>query len=117
MIEKVQPVVNYKLIRENAYVVTNLLKRDPKNIGVSAIYQEYLFEGAKAPGYASTIMKTAENDEFLAESNFMLKHGINVHRFEQYIRNLTDGFFELYKNNKEMIDKFNEAGKTKDLGD
>ena len=111
MIRKIQPDVDYKLIKDSAYMTVNLLKNNSKSIGANVVYKQFLSEGKKAPGYAKTIMKLAENDASLKDIREMLDYKVSTTEFEKRSNNLRDGFLNLFENNTEAKFEFDKAGR------
>lgn len=110
MISKIQPNVNYKLIKDYAYITVNLLKKNPNSTIAAVAYRDYLAEGKKAPGYARTIMKLTKNDSVLKDIRQMLDNKISPDEFTRRSDNLRGGFQNLAVNNIGAEYEFNQAG-------
>lgn len=110
MIERIQPIANYKLIKDSAYMTVNFLKKNPKSADAAAAYKQYLSEGKKAPGYASTIMKLAKNDSFINDIKEMGALKISGSELKTHSKNLAVGFLDLLDKNESARLEFDKAG-------
>lgn len=111
MIKRVGESVNFKLIKDSAYKTVALLRENKKGAEADKSYKQYLSEGKKAPGYAKTIMKLAENDANLKDIRKMMDYKISPEVFEKHSNNLRDGFLNLFARNSEAKFKFDKEGK------
>ena len=111
MIKRVGQDVNFKLIKDSAYKTVAILRENAKSPEADKAYKQYLSEGAKAPGYAETIMKLAKNDASLSDMREMLDYKISPEEFKRHSEQLVNGFLNLFVKNSEAKFKFDKAGK------
>lgn len=102
--------VNYNLIKKSAYDTVNKLQFDPSGQNAQQIYNTYLTEGKKAPGYAVLVMQTAKYDQFWQSTNKVMKGHISSQSYNERKKNIANGLLALFFKNENEELELNKAG-------
>ena len=102
---------DYNAIRENAYTAVNLLCGDKDSELANEAYGRFLAEGKKAPGYASTVLKTAKNDAYENNTARYIEHELSDSEYSSRGERMRVGLALVSRRNAKAQAEFEQAGK------
>lgn len=107
----IQQKADYKTIKESAYTAVNLLRGNKDSELANAAYGRFLAEGKKAPGYASTILRTARNDAHAKDTTRYVRYKLSDSEYSRRGEQMRVGLSLVSKRNAKAQAEFDEAGK------